>query len=147
VQFPSQRERDQVLGYEFREEWAGRVYDEDQDEELGNCGNSVDGNVDDVHSTAQPPVLGRLGGNSSNRRQTSSSLMVSDDDLGTDGQLEHDRNRDRINNKVVEIELPSGNRTRGLERSRSNGSTVNKRLSIKMDCDSSLSSQQSSRIV
>lgn len=59
VRFPNNRERDQVLGFEYCGEWAGSIYEE-KDEETAS-------------------TLGHL--NTNGRGRTSGSLMVSDDDL------------------------------------------------------------------
>lgn len=107
VEFPSERDRDEVLGYEYREEWAGSVYNED---------------LEEARCTLAAPATGLRSGNSNGRKTISGSLMASDDEF------------DDNSNMVVEIELPAGD-SMHLSGSNRRNSTVSRRSS-KLEDDS-----------
>lgn len=106
VRFPSDRERDQVLGYEFSEEWANIVYEEEDEEEAG-------------------PSPGHFSA-----RRASGSLMISDDDhapvIGNNGIVEielpsgNPSRLERSNSRGGTINQRSSSKGPSLERSANN---------------------------
>lgn len=117
VTFPTEHDRNRVLGFEYSKEWSGSVYDEDEEE----------GGYD-----SRPQTGGLRGGDAkqfNGHRQRSGSLMISDDEF-------------TASKTIMEIELPSKD---GLRLGQSSG-TINRRSST-AHADGDSLSEHSAKIV